>query len=112
MPNRLKFYLDEMVSKDVASALRRRGVDVLTTHEAGNLSHSDEEQLSFARTEGRVLFTMDDDHLVLHNQGHEHSGIVYVAQNKKISTGEAVKFLWLVYEVLTPAEMEGHIEFF
>lgn len=111
MPERLQFYFDEMIAADIASGLRRRGVNVLTTHEAGNLSQSDELQLSFANQEERALFTMDDDFLILHNNGHEHAGIIYIPQNRRISVGEAVKGLWLVYGVLTPEEMKGHIEF-
>lgn len=111
MPERLQFYFDEMVAVDIASGLRRRGVNVLTTQEAGNLSLPDEMQLAFAKQEGRVFFTMDDDFLVLHNNGHGHAGIIYIPQNRRISVGDAVKNLWLVYEVLTPEEMKGHLEF-
>lgn len=111
MPNRIRFYLDEMVSADIAYGLRRRGIDVLTTHEAGNLSKSDEQQLEFAKQEERVLFTMDDDFLSSHSQGQEHAGIIYVPQNRRISVGEAVRGLGLVYETSTPDMMKGHLEF-
>ena len=46
MSERVKFYLDEHVNPAVASGLRRRGVDVLTTQEAGMLSTSDEDYFS------------------------------------------------------------------
>ena len=100
-----------MVSTDIASGLRRRGVSVLTTHDAGNLANSDEEQLDFAKQNELVIFTMDDDYLLLHHKNPEHTGIIYAAQNKKISVGEAVKSLWLLYEVLTPRDMQGHVEY-
>ena len=41
---KIKFYLDEHVNPAVADGLRRRGVDVLTTQEAGMLGASDEVQ--------------------------------------------------------------------
>ena len=39
----------------LAAALRRRGVDALTTQEAGNVQQRDEEQLAFAAKTGRVF---------------------------------------------------------
>ena len=100
-----------MISTDIVYGLRRRGVDVVTTHEADNLSNSDEQQFEFAKLEGRVLFTMDDDFLVLHHDCQEHPGIVYAAQNRRITVGEAVRGLWLIYESSTPELMKGYVEF-
>lgn len=54
---------------------------------------------------------MDDDYLVLHAEGHQHAGIVYVPQRQRLSVGAAVNSLTLIYEVLTPAQMRGHIEY-
>lgn len=100
-----------MVSADIAYGLRRRGVDVLTTQEAGHLSNSDEQQLEYAKQEDRVLFTMDEDFLISHSQSQEHAGIIYVPQNRRISVGEAVRGLWFVYETSTSEMMKGHLEF-
>ncbi len=80
MKSRIKFYLDEHVSKAVAKGLKRRGVDVLTVAEAGLLGATDEEHLERAKSEKRVIFTQDDDFLRLHATGSEHSGIVYAHQ--------------------------------
>ena len=107
----IKFYLDEMISPNVATGLRLRGIDVLTVKEAGSLSKRDEEQLDFATREGRVLVTMDDDYLALHSQGVPHAGIAYIAQNRKVGIGELVQRLQLVYEVLEPQELRGSVEF-
>ena len=78
MSERVKFYLDEHVNLAVASGLRRRDIDVLTTQEADMLGVSDEEHLILATNQGRVLFTQDDDFLRLHAQNIDHPGIVYV----------------------------------
>lgn len=61
MPQKIQYHLDENVNKAVADGLRRRKIDVTTTSEAGLISGSDEEQLTFARRQGRVLFTQDSD---------------------------------------------------
>ena len=43
----------------IADGLRRRGIDVTTTAEVNLISASDEEQIKFALTEERVIFTQD-----------------------------------------------------
>jgi uncharacterized protein with PIN domain len=61
----------------VARALRRYGIDVTTTVEAGLRTHSDLAQLEFARHEQRVLVTHDADFLRLAGQVSQHAGIAY-----------------------------------
>lgn len=105
----IRFYTDEHVSRAVIRGLRHRGVDVLTTQEAGMLGATDEEHLKLAGREGRVIFTQDDDFLRFHTIGLEHAGIVYARQQTSI--GEIIRGLMLIYQVLEPEEMRNHIEF-
>jgi predicted nuclease of predicted toxin-antitoxin system len=63
--------------------LIRGDIDVTTTLEARLLGAADEEQLAFAVSQERVIFTQDDDFLALHQQGLEHCGIVYCHQNSR-----------------------------
>ncbi len=109
MAERIKLYTDEHIPRAVVRGLRERGVDTLTVSEAGMLGASDEEHLAFARGEGRVLFTQDDDFLRLHASGAEHSGIVYARQPTVI--GDMIYGLVLVVEVLDSEEMKDHLEF-
>lgn len=109
MPERIGLYVDEHVPVAVVKGLRERGVDVVTVMEAGRLGASDEEHLAFARQEGRVLFTQGKDFLRLLAAGAGHAGIVYVRQQTAV--GEMIRGLMLVFEVLEPSEMEGHLEF-
>ena len=81
----------------------------MTVSEAGMLGASDQEQLAFARREGRVLFTQDADFLRLHASGAEHSGIVYARQ--RTATSEMIYGLMLVFELLEPGEVDGQLEF-
>ena len=53
----IRLYLDEDVDVALPSALRQRGIDVLTTQEAGHLGLPDEDQLTFATRGERVFFT-------------------------------------------------------
>ena len=109
MAKGVSFYLDEHVPKAVARGLRLRGVDVLTVAEAGLLGASDREHIARASEEGRVIFTLDDDFLRLHAESTDHAGIVHAAQG--LSIGEIVHGLMLIRQILTPAEMRGHVEF-
>jgi len=109
MDEKIKFYMDEHVPTAVVTGLRLRGVDVLTTQEAGMLGASDEEHLALAASNGRVIFTQDDDLLRLHAMGIGHAGIAYVHQRTTI--GDIIRGLMLIYQVLEPNDMQNHVEF-
>jgi predicted nuclease of predicted toxin-antitoxin system len=76
----IAFQFDEHIPRAVAQALRRRGIHVVTTVEAGLLGAADMEQLLRATAEGRVPVTHDSDFLRLHRQGQHHAGIAYCEQ--------------------------------
>ena len=107
--SKIRYYTDEHVAKAVIRGLRQRGVDVLTTPEAGKLHASDEEHLEFASAEQRVMFTQDDDFLKLVALGDSHAGIVYAPQHTAIGT--IIQGLMLIYQVLEAEEMAGNIEY-
>ena len=69
----IRFHLDEHVHGAIASGLRRRGMDVTTTAEAGLLSADDIDHIHFAIREHRVIFTQDEDFLSLAASGIEHA---------------------------------------
>jgi predicted nuclease of predicted toxin-antitoxin system len=80
----LKFLLDEDIRPAVARGLRDVGVDALSVHDAGraNQGISDQAQLAFATSEGRVLVTYNrQDYQALDAQwrlqGRKHSGILW-----------------------------------
>jgi predicted nuclease of predicted toxin-antitoxin system len=110
MTDRIRFHLDENVSNAIAVALRRMDIDVSTTAEASLLGQSDEAQLEFARLERRIIVTHDDDFLKIVSLNRNHFGIAYCRKDAKV-IGDIVKQLALIYEVLTPNEMQGQVEF-
>lgn len=110
MSERIRFHLDENVKSAVARELRRRGIDVTTTIEAGLLSQSDELQLAFICEEKRVIMTHDNDFLTIASLNSEHPGIAYCKQGTH-SIGQIIEALVLIYEVYTPEEMVGRVEF-
>lgn len=110
MPGTIKFHLDEHVPPAIADGLRRRGIDVTTTLDAGLGGADDSDHIAFALAEGRVIFTHDDDYLTLHARGVEHTGIAYCHQHTR-SIGQILSHLLLVHQVLEPEEMANRIEY-
>ena len=108
--SKIKFHLDEQVKSVVVRELRRREIDVTTTVEAGLRTKTDLQQLEFIRREKRVIFTQDDDFLRIAAQTDNHPGIVYCHQGSR-SIGEIVASLVLIYEVYSPEDMKGRVEF-
>lgn len=74
-----RLYTNENFPFPVVAELRRLGHDVLTVQEAGHALQAipDEEVLAFAKTEGRILVTLNRKHFVrLHAAAPDHAGIV------------------------------------
>ncbi len=109
MADKIQFYLDENVPSAVAHGLRLRGVEVVTTPDAGHLGASDTAQLSLAASRNWVPCTQDADFLALHQQGTPHAGLVYAPQWTPI--GDVVRGLRLIHDLLTPEEMRGRVAF-
>src|SRR5438045_765221 len=110
MPRTIRFHLDEHVPHAVAEALRRLGIDVTTSTDAGLLGADDLEHFSFGFPEVRVIFTEDDDFLALAAQGMAHAGLAYCRQNTR-SIGQIARGLELIWEIYEPDEMRNRVEF-
>ena len=106
----VRFQLDEHVPHAVAYALRRDGIDVITTTDAGLVGQPDSVQLAYAHAERRVMFTRDTDFLSLSRHGAEHSGIVFRAQQSR-SIGQIVVSLRRIHRTLDADEMLGEVQF-
>lgn len=109
MADRIRFHLDEHVDSAIATALRRAGIDVTTTNEAGLRTKDDHAHLQFGRAENRVIVTRDQDFLRSASGASDHSGIVFYTANQSIR--EIIEGLILIFEVMTPGEIAGGIEY-
>jgi hypothetical protein len=72
------FYFNENFPLPVVDELRKLGHDVLTIQESGKAGQAlpDEDVLSFAYIEGRILLTLNRKHFVrLHKNKAKHAGI-------------------------------------
>jgi len=81
----VRLYFDRHIMRRLAADLRGRGLDVLTTEEAGNDTVSDEQQLTFAAAERRAILTFNiRDFAPLHDQwqasGRAHAGLIVSRQ--------------------------------
>jgi hypothetical protein len=111
---RLYFDADSM-ERSVVSGLRARGIDATSAQEVGMADSSDQEQLEFARSDGRVLFSfnvsdfqrLDTRYL---SQGRTHSGIVLAAQ-QRYSIGERIRRLQRLIATKSAEEMNSRLEF-
>jgi hypothetical protein len=71
----------------VVSALRRLGIDVLTVLEVGRVGMNDDEQLRFAASLGRAVYSLNARHFArLHHefvaQGETHAGIIVIPRQR------------------------------
>lgn len=106
----IRFHLDENVSRAVAAALRRRGIDVTTASDADLIGAEDRAHIEFASAQRRVIVTHDDDFTRIHAAGASHAGICYCHKDK-YPIGELVRLLLLINECLAAEEMLGHLEY-
>lgn len=78
---KISLYLDEHIQSALAEALQTRGVDVLTTQEAGNIGFNDDDQLVFSTKNKRCLFSYNKRHYAkIHYEwmkaNRPHGGII------------------------------------
>jgi len=110
----MKIYCDENIESAIVAGLRRRGNEVISARDTGDLGKSDEYHLKNASELKAVILTHDVDFLKIAHQwqqgGKEHKGILY-AHPLDLSPGECIRMVELVTQVLTEEEMKNHIEF-
>lgn len=111
----IRLYIDED-SQDQAllRALRARYVDVITVKETQTEGLIDIEQLRFATTQRRVLYSHNiGDFCQLHAEfvanGQAHSGIALLSQ--QYSVGEQVRAVLEFIASRTAEEIENQLEF-
>ena len=91
----IRWYVDEDACENaVIVGLRAHSVDLLTTLEAGRAGTTNEEQLKFAVTQQRSMYTLNvSDFARIHRdwlqQGRNHLGII-VIPDQRYSIGERI----------------------
>ena len=112
---RVRLYFDEDSARhSLARELRARGADIATAQEAGMSGRTDEDQLEWAATHSRALYSFNrGDFYRLHTawlrEGRPHSGIVLSKQD--LSVGEQMRRLLRLIHSLAAEEMQNRVEF-
>ena len=109
----IRLFTDEDIYGAIASAMRLAGFDAVSTPETNRLGESDEAQLSWAATEGRVLVTFNVAHFVqIHtawlNRNRSHAGLIVSAQRP---VGDVLRRLMRLANALSSDDMLNRLEF-
>lgn len=93
----------------IAEQLRARGIDTITTAEAGRASQVllDEDQLTVATADQRILITEDGDFARLAAIRQPHAGIVYFPI--QLSIGACIAYLALLALTTQPDELRNQL---
>ena len=110
---KISLYLDEHVQFALKEALKTRGVNILTTQEAGNIGKSDVSQVLFASENGRVLLSYNKRHFAkLHyewmTRKRPHRGIILSDQ---LPIGIVLRRLMKLYFTLESDDMKNRLEY-
>lgn len=81
----MRFLLDEDLPPKAAEVARGMGLDVASVHESARTGMSDEHQLAFAASVGRILVTRNRDDFIRLTRsffatGRAHAGILIVSR--------------------------------
>ncbi|NIL97141.1 MAG: hypothetical protein GTO53_06220 [Planctomycetales bacterium] len=114
--SQIRLYVDEdAAERAVVEGLRNHGIDVVTVLEVEMTSVSDEEQLAFASSQGRCLYTLNvRDFCRLHRQhlseGKEHAGIIVIPR-QRYSIVEKIRRLTELIDSVTAQGMRNDLKF-
>ncbi len=106
--------MDVHVRGPVSTALRRRGVDVLTAQADGGGQLADDDLLDRAMERGRVLFSQDDDLLneatARQRSGRKFADVIY-AHQQNITVRQTIEDLELIAKTCGLEELENRVVF-
>jgi hypothetical protein len=114
--SKIRIYLDEdAMDTDLVSALRSRGVDIITALEAGLIERPDDEHLAFAASQGCAVYTFNvSDFYRLHREwlagDRQHAGMILAAQ-QRFSVGEQLRRILHLRSGIDAASMRNRVEF-
>ena len=113
---KLGLYLDEdSQDRYLVRALRARAVDVVTALEVNMIERDDDEQLEWATSQGRAIYSFNVAdfyrlHTLLLKEGKSHGGII-LARQQQYSVGEQMRRLLKLISAKSAEEMRSQVEF-
>ena len=110
----LPLFFDHNVDFRITLGLRLRSIDVLTAAEDGSARLHDEALMLRAKDIGRVLFSQDEDLLVIARQwqstGQQFPRLIF-AHQLRITIGQAIRDLELISRVLAHGDLANRVEY-
>jgi predicted nuclease of predicted toxin-antitoxin system len=110
-------YLDDDLDPALASLLRQRGVDTISSIEAGTVGQRDELHPEWVSSHGRVLVSYNfHDFLPIAERwfldGREHAGIILsFRQFRRHQIGELLRLLLRLLAAVLPDELHSTVRF-
>jgi predicted nuclease of predicted toxin-antitoxin system len=109
----IKLFCDEDTPVALATALRKRGYDVVHVNDLKRKGKTDEEQLRYAALQERCLVSFNiKDFVLLHytylQRGEAHWGIIV---SKQLPLGSALQKLLRILQECTRESMQNRLVF-
>ena len=114
--SKIRLYMDEdSTARSLFIALQSRNIDIITSLTTNRLSYSDEQQLLWAKSQGRVIYSANiKDFYHLHTkfltQGQSHAGIILV-QQQRYSIGQIMRGILRLIAAKSAEDMIDQVEF-
>ncbi len=110
----IALYMDEHVRRAITNGLKLRGIDVITVQEDGKTGAPDPILIDRATAINRVIFTQDDDFLVIANhrqkEGIKFSGVIYGHQ-QYVTVGECVRDLEIIAKASELEDLFNQVQY-
>lgn len=108
----LTLYMDVHIPAAITDGLRRNGLDVVTSQEDQTRTADDEDLLRRAASQGRLLFTYDEDFLTIsaawQRSGQHFPGILFAAQTG-MSIGRTIEDIAMILQVCSAEELADRV---
>ena len=111
-----KLFFDEDACNDiVVSTLRKLGIDVLTVIDAGRFAGDDEDQLRYATSLGRAIYSLNTRdfsriHAEFLGRGEQHAGIILIPR-QRYSVGTKIRKLTELCDLYGAGELKNTIHY-
>ena len=105
----MKFLADEHIELSIVTGLKLLGIDIISINEAGKRGSDDEEILSFAKENDRIVITRDSDFVKLHSKGISHAGVVFIS--KFLEIGKVIEEIEKVAMIFEPEHVRNSVVF-
>jgi hypothetical protein len=112
----IRLYFDEDANDtELLEALRLRGIDAISVASSGMGGRDDEQQLTWATGQGRVLYSFNrGDFCRIHSEwmraGRAHSGLI-IGFQQRYTVGEQMRRLLRLHNEVTAEQMLNRLEF-